>query len=229
MGAGIAVEFARRWPAMAAAYRQACRFGQLQPGGLFVYQAADRLIVNLATQRGVGRGAARLEWVRQAARATAQLLVAGLALPRIGVERTDVRAVLDEELTALPYVELWSLPRDPGSYDYASWVRQRCARAGGDHLATQPPSTGSATPVRNDAAAELSQTTAAAISSGRPRRPIGSAASNSCLVSGRWATVRWIIGVSIAPGQTALTRIPQLAYSSAAALVRPTTPCLAAT
>jgi len=40
---------------------------------------ADRLIVNLATHRGVGRGAARLEWVRQAARATAQLSVAGLA------------------------------------------------------------------------------------------------------------------------------------------------------
>jgi len=49
MGAGIAVEFRRRWPAMAEAYRQACRAGQLQPGGIFVYQAADRLLVNLAT------------------------------------------------------------------------------------------------------------------------------------------------------------------------------------
>ncbi len=84
MGAGIAVEFRRRWPAMYDAYRSECRSGRLQPGGIFVYQAADRLIVNLATQRGVGRGAARLKWVRQATRAAAQLSVAGLALPRIG-------------------------------------------------------------------------------------------------------------------------------------------------
>ena len=120
MGAGIAVEFRRRWPAMYDAYREECRSGRLQPGGIFVYQAPDRLIVNLATQRRVGRGAARLEWVRQAAHATAQLSVAGLALPRIGaglggLRWADVRAVLEEELAPLPYVELWSLPRDQGA------------------------------------------------------------------------------------------------------------------
>jgi hypothetical protein len=69
---------------MYAAYHEECRSGRLQPGSIFAYQAADHLIVNLATERGVGRGAARLEWVRQAAHATAQLSVAGLALPRIG-------------------------------------------------------------------------------------------------------------------------------------------------
>ena len=119
MGAGIAVEFRRRWPAMYDAYRDECRSGRLRPGGIFVWQAGDRLIVNLATQRGVGRGAARLDWVRQAARAAAQLPVAGLALPRIGaglgaLHWADVRAILDEELAVVPYVELWSLPRDAG-------------------------------------------------------------------------------------------------------------------
>ena len=85
-----------------------------------MYQAPDGLIVNLATQRGVGRGAARLQWVRQAARAAAQLSVAGLALPRIGaglggLRWADVRSILDEELAPLRYVELWSLPRDQGA------------------------------------------------------------------------------------------------------------------
>ena len=38
-----------------------------------------------------------------------------------------------------------------------------------------------------------------------------------------------VIGVWIAPGQTQLTRIPCCAYSNAAVLVSPTTPCLLAT
>ena len=58
MGAGIAVEVRRRWPAMYTAYREECQSARLQPGGIFVWQAPDRLIVNLATQRRVGRGAA---------------------------------------------------------------------------------------------------------------------------------------------------------------------------
>jgi O-acetyl-ADP-ribose deacetylase (regulator of RNase III) len=46
--------------------------------------------------------------------------VAGLALPRIGaglggLRWADVRAILEEELAPLPYVELWSLPRDQGA------------------------------------------------------------------------------------------------------------------
>jgi hypothetical protein len=62
---------------------------------------------------------ARLEYVRRR-RATAQLSMAGLALPRIGPglggpRWADVRAVLDQELAPLPYVELWSLPRDQGA------------------------------------------------------------------------------------------------------------------
>ena len=60
----------------------------------------------------VGRGAARLEWVRRAARSTACLQLDGLALPRIGaglggLDWPAVRAVLEEELAPLPYVEHW--------------------------------------------------------------------------------------------------------------------------
>jgi len=115
MGAGIAVEFRRRWPAMYEAYVEVCRSGRLRPGGIFVYQAADRLIVNMATQRAIGRGSARLEWVREAARNVAELNVDGLVLPRIaaglgGLAWDEVAAILDAELRPLPYVEVWSLP-----------------------------------------------------------------------------------------------------------------------
>jgi hypothetical protein len=43
----------------------------------------DRLIVNIAMQRGVGRGSARLAWVRAAARQVTQLPRKSLALLRI--------------------------------------------------------------------------------------------------------------------------------------------------
>lgn len=59
-------------------------------------------------------GAARLEFVGTAAREAPQLHLDGLALPRIGAgldgfHWTDVRQVLEEELAALPYAEVWSL------------------------------------------------------------------------------------------------------------------------
>jgi O-acetyl-ADP-ribose deacetylase (regulator of RNase III) len=116
MAAGIAVESRRRWPAMYDAYRMECQSGRLQPGGVFVYYAADRVIVNLGHAAWPRSRCARLEWIRQSARATAQLDVAGLALPHIGaglggLRWADVRAILEEELALLPYVELWPTPR----------------------------------------------------------------------------------------------------------------------
>src|SRR5439155_14914501 len=44
------------------------------------------------------------------------------------------------------------------------------------HMAVNPPSTGSATPVTNDASLDTNQSATAAHSSGVPRRPIGCAA-----------------------------------------------------
>src|SRR5262249_13725901 len=88
---------------------------------------------------------------------------------------------------------------------------------------------GIACPVTKEAASEQSQTTASAISSGLPARPIGWAAAMAASTLGCWRVIRLIIGVSIAPGQTTFTRMPDLAYSKAAVLVSPTTPCLLAT
>jgi O-acetyl-ADP-ribose deacetylase (regulator of RNase III) len=118
MGAGISVEFCRRWPDMFHEYQRLCEAGELQPGMVHVYRAPDRTIVNLATQRSYRRGAARLEWVRAAAAEVAKLSLEGLALPRIGaglggLRWEDVRVVLEAELAPLPYVELWTRPERP--------------------------------------------------------------------------------------------------------------------
>lgn len=134
MGAGIAVEFRRRWPTMYDAYAEACQWGCLRPGGIFVYQAPNRLIVNMATQQGVGRGSARLEWVREVARQVSQLGLETLALPRIaaglgGLAWDDVAAVLEAELAAVPSVEVWALPaRVDRRSQPRVWRRSSCPR-----------------------------------------------------------------------------------------------------
>src|SRR5262249_32994852 len=97
------------------------------------------------------------------------------------------------------------------------------------HCATQPPSTAMGKPVTNEAASEHNQTTASPTSSGLAMRPTGSIATNCSSAPGVLRIARSTIGVWITPGHTAFTRIPDLAYSSAAVLVSPLTPCLAAT
>ena len=50
MGAGIAVEFRRRWPDMYDEYRARCLAGVFIPGDVFTWDAADRTVFNLGTQ-----------------------------------------------------------------------------------------------------------------------------------------------------------------------------------
>jgi O-acetyl-ADP-ribose deacetylase (regulator of RNase III) len=51
MGKGISVEFRRRWPAMFEEYKRCCAEGSFTLGDVFVWNAGDRTIFNLATQR----------------------------------------------------------------------------------------------------------------------------------------------------------------------------------
>src|SRR5437016_5694431 len=62
------------------------------------------------------------------------------------------------------------------------------------HCAVKPPSSASVAPVTNDAPGEQSHNTAAAISSGLPRRPIGW--TRSIFSRGVFARTRSIIAVS---------------------------------
>jgi hypothetical protein len=91
----------------------------------------------------------------------------------------------------------------------------------------EPPSTGSVTPVTKDAASEQSQRMAAATSTALATRPMGIALVRRCRVYSS-ANHRSFTGVRVVPGAIALTRMFCLAYSRAAAFVRPTTPCLLA-
>jgi len=60
------------------------------------------------------------------------------------------------------------------------------------------------------------------------KRPIGIEAKTDCLKASLSSMIRLIIGVAMGPGQTAFTLMFNLAYSMAAFLVSPITPCLVA-
>lgn len=105
MGAGIAAQFAARFPAMLEAYRAQCRSGALRPGGMFAWVDLDsgRWVYNLASQDRPGRRA-RLGWVESSARAALAHAdthgVPVVALPQIGcgiggLIWEDVAGVLD--------------------------------------------------------------------------------------------------------------------------------------
>lgn len=87
MGRGIAVEFRRRWPEMYVAYRRECRAGRFQPGGVFIWDAADKTIFNLGTQTRPGP-CARLEFIEAsltiAVRTAEERAIPLIAMPRIG-------------------------------------------------------------------------------------------------------------------------------------------------
>ena len=104
MGKGIAVEFRQRWPDMFDHYRELCQHGEFNPGDLFVWTAADRVIFNLGTQR-TWRTKATPTAVRHALERMVDYAtehgIDTIAMPRIaaglgGMNWHDVRAILDE-------------------------------------------------------------------------------------------------------------------------------------
>jgi O-acetyl-ADP-ribose deacetylase (regulator of RNase III) len=88
MGAGIAVEFKRRFPQMYQEYRRRCRQGSFQFGNVFVWHREPDLVVYNLAPRPVPRPSATLIAIGTAVRAAladAQTHgVARLGVPRIG-------------------------------------------------------------------------------------------------------------------------------------------------
>lgn len=89
MGAGIAVIFKRKYPAMYEEYHDLCRRGELRPGEVFPWRDPNTglWVYNIASQDRPGPDA-RLEWLSTGASAALEHAAANdiktIALPRIG-------------------------------------------------------------------------------------------------------------------------------------------------
>ena len=104
MGAGIAVEFKRRFPRMFDEYRVRCADGRFGLGDVFVWSEGDMTVYNLGTQEH-WRKKAQLAALSKAVGRMVSLAEKGgverIALPRIGaglggLDWPKVRTVLEE-------------------------------------------------------------------------------------------------------------------------------------
>ena len=110
MGAGLALQFKKRFPENFTAYAKVCQDGDLHPGKLFTFEdpASNRLIVNAAT-KAEWRNPSNLDWVVSLGEELRQLTqerdIKRLAVPALGTGLGTlpwlvVRDVLAESLMA---------------------------------------------------------------------------------------------------------------------------------
>lgn len=103
MDKGVAVAFAKRWPALAEAYRARAAGGKMQLGDVFFWREGDVVVYALAIQQGEKKP--KVSTLARSLEATLARAVtdgvARIALPRIGagkggIDRVRVKRVLTE-------------------------------------------------------------------------------------------------------------------------------------
>ena len=116
MGRGVALEFKRRFPENFKAYKEACDWGEVQPGRMFVFETGELIpsyIVNFPTKRH-WRGNSRLEDIRAGLAALVveveQREIRSIALPPLGcglggLDWQQVKRLIHVAFSALPDVE----------------------------------------------------------------------------------------------------------------------------
>src|ERR1700726_196399 len=91
MGRGVALQFKRAFPENFAAYRTACRRGEVQPGKMFVFETRNltppRYIINFPTKRH-WRGKSRMEDIESGLKALVEEIrtrgIRSIAIPPLG-------------------------------------------------------------------------------------------------------------------------------------------------
>ena len=91
MGKGVALQFAKKYPDMLAAYKKACQAGEVRPGRMHIFERGEmfkpRYIINFPTKRH-WRSPSRLEDIETGLQALAgeieRLHIESIALPPLG-------------------------------------------------------------------------------------------------------------------------------------------------
>ncbi|MBO5206072.1 MAG: macro domain-containing protein [Clostridia bacterium] len=109
MGAGLALEFALRYPEMASAYEEKCKSRSIAIGKLDYYKARDVLIINFPTKIHF-KYPSKIEWIEAGLRQFVSTYrsegVTSVAFPRLGTSNgglnwDDVSALMEKFLSPL--------------------------------------------------------------------------------------------------------------------------------
>jgi O-acetyl-ADP-ribose deacetylase (regulator of RNase III) len=86
MGAGVALEFKRRWPRMFYGYRRICNNELLRPGGIWWWQDTADIIIACAATKHHWRDPSRIQWVESCLVDIADTFqkLDAIALPQLG-------------------------------------------------------------------------------------------------------------------------------------------------
>lgn len=122
MGKGIALQFAKKFPDMLAAYRSACKAGEVQPGRMHIYERQEmfgpRYVINFPTKRH-WKSPSRMEDIAAGLDALAEeirgLQIRSIAIPPLGcgnggLKWDDVLPLIKAKLGALANVKVLVYP-----------------------------------------------------------------------------------------------------------------------
>jgi superfamily I DNA/RNA helicase/O-acetyl-ADP-ribose deacetylase (regulator of RNase III) len=152
MGAGIAEQLKQLYPGLYESYAKAVKSGQLQSGGMHVFQGKDRSIVNLAFMQHRGRVSAkdttemREKYLLESLQRLAQSITSGelkvdkLALPLIGcgfggLTQKRYREIIEQALGGLNIpVEVYAMRDNFKNYPKGKKYRMPSSPAGGTEV-----------------------------------------------------------------------------------------------
>ena len=109
MGAGLALEFALRYPDMLESYEEKCKKGLLSLGKIDCYEAKDVIIINFPTKWHF-KYPSKIEWIEEGlkdfVRNYKALGISSVAFPRLGTRNggldwDDVRKIMEKYLSDL--------------------------------------------------------------------------------------------------------------------------------
>ena len=110
MGAGIALSFKNRYPAMFNEYRSLCNKKLLVPGRLYLWRGADKQVLLFPTKEH-WRNPSKLEYIelglKEFRRTWKQLGITSIALPKLGcgyggLDWEKVKLLMEKYLSDLP-------------------------------------------------------------------------------------------------------------------------------
>lgn len=112
MGKGIALQFKKKFPNMFVQYKDDCKMGKLEPGGIYVYHDQEQHIINFATKKNwwepseykwIDDGLSNLKWFLDDYGKELSISIPALGCANGGLDWAIVKPMIQDSLGNLPH------------------------------------------------------------------------------------------------------------------------------